>query len=99
ITPSRQNLKIMKEKTIAAKKGHELLKKKCDALKTKLRVVMTNLIENKKQMGEDMADALLLYAKAQYGADDFSQNVFDAVKKPSIRVAQSVENVAGVKLP
>ena len=54
----------MKEKTIAAKKGHELLKKKCDALKTKMRVVMTRLIDNKRKMGEDMADALLLYAKA-----------------------------------
>ena len=37
VTPSRQNLKIFKEKTIAAKKGHELLKKKCDALKARFR--------------------------------------------------------------
>ena len=33
VVPSRMNLQIYKQKIISAKKGHELLKKKCDALK------------------------------------------------------------------
>lgn len=37
ITPSRMNLALYKQKIIGAKKGHELLKKKCDALKAKFR--------------------------------------------------------------
>ncbi len=46
------NLALYKQKTIAAKKGFELLKKKCDALKAKFRVVMIGLLENKKKMGD-----------------------------------------------
>ena len=33
VVPSRMNLQIYKQKIVSAKKGHELLKKKCDALK------------------------------------------------------------------
>lgn len=47
------NLALYKGKIVSAKKGHELLKKKCDALKTKFRVVMIALLENKKSMGEE----------------------------------------------
>lgn len=47
------NLALYKAKIVSAKKGHELLKKKCDALKTKFRAVMVLLLENKKSMGED----------------------------------------------
>ena len=49
VTPSRmyillilRTLQIYKQKNISAKKGHELLKKKCDALKTKIRIVLLN---------------------------------------------------------
>ena len=52
VTASRMNLALYKQKTIAAKKGFELLKKKCDALKAKFRVVMIGLLENKKKMGD-----------------------------------------------
>ena len=58
------NLALYKQKIISAKKGHELLKKKCDALKTKFRVVMIALLDTKKSMGEDAQEALLMIAKA-----------------------------------
>lgn len=47
------NLALYKAKIVSAKKGHELLKKKCDALKAKFRTVMLALLENKKSMGDD----------------------------------------------
>lgn len=58
------NLALYKAKIISAKKGHELLKKKCDALKAKFRIVMLALLENKKSMGDDAQEALLMIAKA-----------------------------------
>jgi vacuolar-type H+-ATPase subunit D/Vma8 len=38
-------LQIFKLRVISAKKGYELLKKKCDALKKKFRDVLLNLVE------------------------------------------------------
>ncbi|CAD8071247.1 unnamed protein product [Paramecium sonneborni] len=99
VVPSRMNLALYKAKIISAKKGHELLKKKCDALKTKFRIVMVALLENKKSMGDDAQEALLLFAKAQYAAGEFHQNVKDAVKRATIRLEISSENIAGVMLP
>lgn len=56
---------------MSAKKGHELLKKKCDALKSKFRTIMVALLDTKKSMGEDAQEALLMIAKAQYAAGEF----------------------------
>jgi len=99
VVPSRMNLGVYKQKIVGARKGHELLKKKCDALKTRFRVVMINLLDTKKSMGTEAQDALLLFAKAQWAAGEFHQNVKDSVKRASIRIELSSENIAGVQLP
>lgn len=39
VVPSRMNLQLYKQKIVSAKKGHELLKKKCDALKVILEIL------------------------------------------------------------
>jgi len=54
-----RNLALYKAKTVSAKKGHELLKKKCDALKTKFRAIMVALLENKMKMDEEMQKAFI----------------------------------------
>lgn len=46
-------LAVFKGKTGAAKKGHELLKRKVDALKAKFRETMIGLLETKKKMGDE----------------------------------------------
>lgn len=99
VVPSRMNLGVYKQKIVGARKGHELLKKKCDALKTRFRTVMINLLDTKKSMGTEAQDALLLFAKAQWAAGEFHQNVKDSVKRASIRIELSSENIAGVQLP
>jgi V-type H+-transporting ATPase subunit D len=99
VVPSRMNLGLFKQKIIGARKGHELLKKKCDALKTRFRVVMINLLDTKKSMGTEAQEALLLFAKAQWAAGEFHQNVKDSVKRASIRIELSSDNIAGVQLP
>ena len=40
-----RNLGIYKQRVLAAKKGYDLLKKKCDALKMKFRTILGKLIE------------------------------------------------------
>ncbi len=47
-------LALYKQKTLSARKGHELLKKKCDCLKSKFRTIMIALLENKMKMDEEM---------------------------------------------
>ena len=99
VVPSRMNLQLYKQKIIAAKKGHELLKRKADALKAKFRFVMLDLLANKKKMGEEFQESLLLYAQAQYAAGDFQNNVKESVKRATIRIEKAEENIAGVMLP
>ena len=43
---------MFKQKIAAARKGHELLKRKADALKKKFKEVMKALLESKKSMGD-----------------------------------------------
>jgi V-type H+-transporting ATPase subunit D len=75
------------------------LKRKADALKGKFRQVMIELLDSKNKMGEDTSESLLLMAKAQYGAGEFSEKVIQSVKRASFRVEMSQENIAGVMLP
>lgn len=67
----RRNLQLYKQKIIAAKKGHELLKRKADALKAKFRRIMDLLLKSKKKMGEECQQALYLFSEAKYAAGDF----------------------------
>ena len=53
---------------MAARKGHELLKKKADALKKKFKEVMKELLDSKKKMGEECKEAFFLIAEAKYAA-------------------------------
>jgi len=97
--PSRMNLQIFKLKQKAAEKGHSLLKKKLDALKSKFKRITTKLIETKKALGDQARDAFLQISLAEWAAGDFGNKVIDGVKKSSVRLNQRFENVAGVKLP
>ena len=59
---------MFKQKIVAARKGHELLKKKADALKKKFKEVMKELLDSKKKMGEECKEAFFLIAEAKYAA-------------------------------
>lgn len=63
-----RNLQLFKQKIAAAKKGHELLKRKADALKKKFKEVMKDLLDSKKKMGEECKEAFFLMAEAKYAA-------------------------------
>ena len=55
---------IFKTKAVGAKKGHELLKKKSDALKKAFNGVLLKIVEAKVRMGADYREALLGLAGA-----------------------------------
>jgi V-type H+-transporting ATPase subunit D len=85
---------------VGAKKGHELLKKKSDALKKAFNGVLLKIVEAKVRMGADYREALLGLAGATFAAGDFSRAVTDNVKtKTSVRLSVHSDNIAGVHLP
>jgi V-type H+-transporting ATPase subunit D len=93
-------LQQQKGKLKAAKKGHELLKKKADALKKSFREVMLKIIDTKKRMGKEFSEAMLALAEANFAAGDFGRNMSEQVKSHSnIRLGVAQDNVAGVSLP
>lgn len=63
-----RNMQLYKQKIAAAKKGHELLKRKADALKKKFKEVMKALLESKQNMGKELKQAYFLIAEAKYAA-------------------------------
>jgi V-type H+-transporting ATPase subunit D len=64
-------MQLYKQKIAAAKKGHELLKRKADALKKKFKDVMKELLESKTKMGKECKEAYFLIAEAKYAAGEF----------------------------
>ena len=64
-------MQLFKQKIAAARKGHELLKRKADALKKKFKEVMKALLESKKSMGDQCKEAFFLMAEAKYAAGEF----------------------------
>ncbi len=68
---SKMMLQMQELRLKGAQKGHELLKRKVDALKKQFRATMVALIETKKSMGKQFADSLMALAEANYAAGEF----------------------------
>lgn len=97
--PSRMALTGMKQKRVGAKKGHQLLKRKSDALMLRFRKMLAVIIETKDEVGVDMSKAFFSLTEAQYAAGDIQPVVMEKVSSATFRVKEGVENVAGVQLP
>lgn len=97
---NRSTLLTFKARILGAKKGHGLLKKKRDALKTRFQAMLREIIDCKKAIGYMITDCAFSYAKAEYASEsEFAQAVLNRVKKPSVTVTIKAENCAGVQLP
>jgi V-type H+-transporting ATPase subunit D len=99
VFPSRSVLGVMKSRIFGARKGYELLKKKSDAIKTKLTSLLKEILEAKLQMGKTMRDAAFSHTGAVWAVGDFNDQVIENVRTASWRVRTEVVNVAGVKIP
>eukprot|EP00658_Telonema_sp_P-2_P004818 TRINITY_DN1179_c0_g2_i1.p1 TRINITY_DN1179_c0_g2~~TRINITY_DN1179_c0_g2_i1.p1 ORF type:complete len:270 (-),score=108.30 TRINITY_DN1179_c0_g2_i1:183-992(-) len=97
--PNRMVLQMLKAKRLGAKKGHGLLKKKADALKLRLRKMMSIIIEHKEAMAGVMSDAFFSLTEARYVAGNILPVVEEGVKKATLVVVGGAENVAGVMIP
>jgi len=99
IFPTRMALQQMKQKLVGATRGHNLLKKKSDALTLRFRAILSKIIETKIRMGTEMREASFSLVTAKYAAGEISQTVVESVTKASFKVRMDSENVAGVHLP
>jgi V-type H+-transporting ATPase subunit D len=98
---TRMTLGVYKNKTKGAQKGHELLKRKADALKVRLRAMMNDIRIIKLEIGEECKEAHTSLARASYSykTGDFKDRVLENSHTATCRVDAEVDNVAGVKLP
>jgi len=98
---NRMTLQTFKGKLVGAKKGHGLLKKKRDALKSKFQAMLKEIVETKLEVGTGLKDAAFSLAKAQWAAagEDITGTVLERAKRPSITCKLTADNIAGVKLP
>ncbi len=102
IVPSQMALLQAKAKLKSAQKGHDLLKRKADALKVQFLQVTKSLIEQKKDLGNKFNQSLIFLAKANYSKaeGDVSRMVDENVKAHSeIKLTLKTKPVAGVTLP
>lgn len=97
---NRMMLQQFKARQVGAAKGHSLLKKKRDALKSRFQQMLKDIVHCKKAVGESISTAAFALAKASWSCDsDVQSAIMSRVKKPSITCRLVSDNVAGVMLP
>ncbi|XP_037498285.1 V-type proton ATPase subunit D [Rhipicephalus sanguineus] len=99
VFPSRMAMTLMRGRLKGAQKGHNLLKKKADALQMRFRAILKKIVETKSLMGEVMKEAAFSLAEAKFTSGDFNQVVLQNVTRAQVRVRSRKDNVAGVTLP
>jgi len=100
VVPTVTVLQQIKQRLVGAKKGHQLLKKKSDALTMRFRQILKDIVATKEGMGESLRDALFALTEAKYVAgENLKYTVMDNVTQATLRVSSRTDNVAGIKLP
>ncbi|KAF8820859.1 V-type ATPase, D subunit protein [Cardiosporidium cionae] len=97
--PSRMSLQAFKQKRKGATQGHQLLKKKSDALTARFRGMLREIVDTKRSIGEEIRGSSLSLARAIWSAGDFRGTLTESVNRPSVTLRVSTDNVAGVRLP
>jgi len=99
VFPSRMVLTSIKERLAAAKTGHDLLKRKSDAIKVNLNNILKKILVTKRRVGASIKDSFFSFTEAHWAAGNFNNLVIENTKDASYRVCTKINNVAGVKLP
>ena len=100
VVPTVTVLTSIKARLVGATKGHQLLKKKSDALSMQFRQILKKIVQTKESMGDVMKTSAFALTEAKYSAgDNIKHVVFENVGLASIKVRAKQDNVAGVKLP
>ncbi|TKX24291.1 V-type proton ATPase subunit D [Elsinoe australis] len=100
VFPTRQSLGAMKTKLKGAKTGHDLLKRKSEALTKRFREITRRIDEAKRKMGRVMQIAAFSLAEVTYafGGIGMGYQIQEAVRSAKFRVRTKQENVSGVFL-
>ncbi|KAF9694646.1 hypothetical protein EKO04_007567 [Ascochyta lentis] len=100
VFPTRQSLGLMKTKLKAAQQGHDLLKRKSEALTKRFREITRRIDEAKRKMGRVMQVAAFSLAEVSYAVGgDIGYQIQESAKQARFRVRTKQENVSGVFLP
>jgi len=100
VFPTRQSLGLMKSKLKGAQTGHDLLKRKSEALTKRFREITRRIDEAKRKMGRVMQIAAFSLAEVTYAVGgDIGYQVQESAKSARFRVRTKQENVSGVFLP
>lgn len=100
VFPTRMTLSLMKGKLKGAQTGHNLLKRKSEALTKRFRDITRRIDDAKRKMGKVMQTAAFSLAEVTYATgDNIAFQVQESVKSARFRVSARQENVSGVLLP
>jgi len=101
VFPTRQSLGLMKSKLKGAQVGHDLLKRKSEALTKRFRDITKRIDEAKRKMGRVMQIAAFSLAEVTYavGNNTIGYQITESVRQAKFRVRTKQENVSGVFLP
>lgn len=100
VVPTVTVLAVIKNRLGGAKKGHQLLKKKADALNMRFRQILRRIMETKEKMGSSLRDSNFAFTEAKYAAGEgVKHTIVDSVKDASVRIHAHEDNIAGVKVP
>ncbi|ORY59483.1 ATP synthase subunit D-domain-containing protein [Pseudomassariella vexata] len=100
VFPTRQSLGLMKAKLKGAETGHNLLKRKSEALTKRFRDITRRIDEAKRKMGRVMSIAAFSLAEVTYAVGgDIGYQVQESARQARFRIRTKQENVSGVLLP
>lgn len=100
VFPTRMTLSIMKTKLKGAQQGHNLLKRKSEALTKRFREITRRIDESKRNMGKVMQKAAFSLAEVSYATgNNIGFQIQEAARSARIQVVSRQENVSGVLLP
>ncbi|KAH9845159.1 V-type proton ATPase subunit D [Teratosphaeria destructans] len=91
----------MKSKLKGAQTGHDLLKRKSEALTKRFREITRRIDDAKRKMGRVMQIAAFSLAEVTYavGNNSIGYQITESVRQAKFRVRTRQENVSGVFLP
>jgi len=89
-------LQFYKNRVKGARKGHSLLKRKSDALKAKLQLVLKDIYDVKLQMSGVLKEAQFSHSNARHAAGNFNSKVIAKVESATTRIQCRRDNVVGV---
>ena len=99
VVPTRMELQNLKGKLQGAIRGHDLLKKKSDALAMKFRSLLREIREIKLKIGQLCQDAAFAYTEVKFINGDISPIVIQSVGTSAQMLTMTLDNIAGVRTP